>query len=498
MPVTIIRRPQRNTEWACLDPFLRRAGRDWFRRHGGGLQGPAAGPESPGRAQDDPRRAAGRGPTFWPGSGSRPRPSPGSAIRISCISTRSARSTAFPSCRSSFWKGARWRDRLAGNPQPGRSAAELTATLARAIQIAHDAKIIHRDLKPSNVLFSSEGIPKITDFGLAKRLESDSRQTETGQIMGTPCYMAPEQARGHTRDVGPAADVYSLGAILYEMLTGRPPFKGETPMETVRQVMHDDVVPPSRLVPRVARDLETICLHCLNKEQPRRYRSARALADDLDRFLAGRPIKARPTPLLGARHQAGQAPARGDDPVHCWACWERSDLGGAWKHYQIWSKRIAEQNEMPPKSRAGLATPPWTVLEAKSLLTTGVGATPNPLLTNTHDTIQREADLDDLRQSVGEMLAQAKRGRAIDESAKSGPGAVSTLLAHRKEALYHEASFTGVDFQSDQDALRRATRAALAVFARPGSEVPGHRVRRRRAWDRVTKPRSRTAVTSCC
>ena len=194
-------------------------------------------------------------------------------------------------------EGGTLDDRLAGNPQPGRSAAELMATLARAVQFAHDEGIIHRDLKPSNVLFTKEGIPKITDFGLAKRLESDSRQTESGQIMGTPCYMAPEQARGHTRDVGPAADVYALGAILYEMLTGRPPFKGETPIETVRQVVEDDVVPPSRLVPRIARDLETICLHCLHKEPSRRYASARALADDLDRFLDGRPILARPTPF---------------------------------------------------------------------------------------------------------------------------------------------------------------------------------------------------------
>ena len=131
-------------------------------------------------------------------------------------------------------EGGTLEDRLAGDPQSSRSAAELMATLARAIQMAHDAKIIHRDLKPSNVLFSGDGIPKITDFGLAKRLESDSGQTESGQIMGTPCYMAPEQAMGHARDVGPSADVYALGAILYEMLTGRQPFKGETPIETVR------------------------------------------------------------------------------------------------------------------------------------------------------------------------------------------------------------------------------------------------------------------------
>ena len=179
---------------------------------------------------------------------------------------RSARLARLPFLSLELLEGGTLDDRLAGTPQPGRAAAELVVTLARAVQVAHDAGIIHRDLKPTNVLFTDDGIPKITDFGLAKRLESDSRQTETGQIMGSPSYMAPEQARGHARDVGPAADVYALGAILYEMLTGRPPFKGETPMETVRQVIDDEVVPPSRLVPRVARDLETICLHCLNKE----------------------------------------------------------------------------------------------------------------------------------------------------------------------------------------------------------------------------------------
>jgi len=188
-------------------------------------------------------------------------------------------------------------DRLAGTPQPGGQAADLVATLARAVQAAHQARIVHRDLKPTNVLFTADGVPKIADFGLAKRLESDSRQTETGQIMGSPSYMAPEQARGHSKEVGPAADVYALGAILYEMLTGRPPFKGETPMETIRQVTDDDPVPPSRLVPRVARDLETICLKCLHKEPQKRYGSARELADDLDRYRDGMPIRARRTPL---------------------------------------------------------------------------------------------------------------------------------------------------------------------------------------------------------
>ena len=195
-------------------------------------------------------------------------------------------------------EGGDLKDRLAGTPQPGIAAAQLLATLARAIHAAHQARIVHRDLKPPNVLLTADGVPKITDFGLAKRLESDDGQTKSGDIMGTPSYMAPEQALGHTKDVGPAADIYALGAILYEMLTGRPPHKGETVMETVRLAIHEEPVTPSRLVPRLARDLETICLKCLKKDPQKRYVSAEALADDLDRYLEGKPIEARPSSIL--------------------------------------------------------------------------------------------------------------------------------------------------------------------------------------------------------
>ena len=192
-------------------------------------------------------------------------------------------------------EGGTLKDRLNGTPQAGRAAAELIATLAETIQAAHRVGIVHRDLKPSNILFSVEGVPKITDFGLAKRLGSDSDQTESGQVMGSPSYMAPEQAQGRAKDAGPTADVYSLGAVLYELLTGRPPFRGETPLATMHQVANDDPVPPSRLVPKVARDLETICLKCLEKNPHSRYDSAAALADDLQHYLNGEPIKARPT-----------------------------------------------------------------------------------------------------------------------------------------------------------------------------------------------------------
>ena len=204
-----------------------------------------------------------------------------------------------PFVRSSCSKAGSLDDRLAGTPQPGRQAAELWSTLAGPSRSPTTPGSSTATSSRPTCSSPRDGIPKITDFGLAKRMESDSRQTETGQIMGSPSYMAPEQARGHTRDVGPAADVYALGAILYEMLTGRPPFKGETPIETVRQVIDDEVVPPSRLVPKVARDLETICLKCLNKEPPRRYASASALAEDLERFRNGESIlRAAAPPVL--------------------------------------------------------------------------------------------------------------------------------------------------------------------------------------------------------
>jgi serine/threonine-protein kinase len=184
--------------------------------------------------------------------------------------------------------------KIAGTPQPIRAAAQMVETLAVAMSCAHLHGIIHRDLKPANVLLTKDGTPKITDFGLAKKLEGDSSQTKSGTLMGTPSYMAPEQARGDTREIGALADVYALGVILYESLTGRTPFVGTSVLDTLQQVRTQEPVPPSRLRPTVPRDLETVCLKCLQKEPQKRYPSAEALAQDLHRFLAGEPIKARP------------------------------------------------------------------------------------------------------------------------------------------------------------------------------------------------------------
>jgi tetratricopeptide (TPR) repeat protein/tRNA A-37 threonylcarbamoyl transferase component Bud32 len=193
-----------------------------------------------------------------------------------------------------YVEGGSLADKLGGTPLPSRAAAELVAVLAQAMQAAHGAGVVHRDLKPSNILLTAGGVPKIMDFGLGKRLEAGGGLTQSGMVMGTPSYMAPEQARGLSRAIGPACDVYALGAVLYECLTGRPPFRAESALETLSPVLHQDPVPPRALQPKVPRDLETICLKCLQKEPTRRYAAAEALAADLHRFLAGAPIQARP------------------------------------------------------------------------------------------------------------------------------------------------------------------------------------------------------------
>jgi eukaryotic-like serine/threonine-protein kinase len=192
-----------------------------------------------------------------------------------------------------FVPGTTLAEKVGKEPQVPTFAATMVETLARAMHVAHLAKIIHRDLKPANVLLTTDGLPKIADFGLAKELEADSGQTNTGAIVGTPSYMSPEQASGDA-NIGPAVDIYALGAILYDLLTGRPPFSGTSKWNTIEMVRKMEPIPPGTVTANVPKDLDTICLKCLQKEPSKRYATALELAEDVRRFLDGRPILARP------------------------------------------------------------------------------------------------------------------------------------------------------------------------------------------------------------
>jgi serine/threonine-protein kinase len=374
-----------------------------------------------------------------------------------------------------YVEGGSLAEKLAGAPQPAAQAAALVDTLAEAIQFAHHSGIIHRDLKPANILLTADGTPKVTDFGLARHLERGGGLTLTGVPLGTPSYMAPEQGRGQWDSVGPATDVYALGAILYELLTGRPPFRSETAAATLQQVLTEDPVPPSQLNPRVPRDLETICLKCLHKEPPRRYASAQALAEDLQRYGRGEPIAARPAGRAERLARwVRRHPATAGLLAALMVLFAATSTGGLLLYQQQFAAR-ARQAETDQKLRGILERERdrleegWLAHDLAKLTAAREGAIRATDLARSGSAsaaVQQEAET--FREDVIVQVERARKNRALMEAVLdvSAPGETWTL-SHDDADLQLVLAQPSADEQY-ADAFRRW---GLDVDATPEAEV---------------------------
>jgi eukaryotic-like serine/threonine-protein kinase len=401
-----------------------------------------------------------------------------------------------------YVEGGSLDQRLIESPTSPRGAAQLIETLARTMQTAHERGIVHRDLKPANILLAKAGkhstvvrdrdpdslslpgdhwsktsIPKIADFGLAKQVDDDSSQTKSGTILGTPSYMAPEQASGKNREIGPAADIYSLGAIFYELLVGRPPFRAGNPIDTIRQVLEQEPVPPRQLEPRVPLDLETICLKCLEKDPARRYGTSLELADDLQRFIEGHPIQARPTPAWERAWKWGR---RRKAVVALLGVTAMAILGGGlfvvWHNVSLRGKldvaltqeRHARQRELDARREKELAV----LLQegqrlfdsARLAVAAGDWAAARLDLEKTLATIGNEASLDSVKEPALALLKQVENELRIESDRKASRARLQNFGKLRDEAQFLGTLYTGMDLAANLAAARASVEQALAVY----------------------------------
>jgi tetratricopeptide (TPR) repeat protein/predicted Ser/Thr protein kinase len=349
-----------------------------------------------------------------------------------------------------FVDGGSLADRIAAGPLPPREAAGLIEVLARAIHCAHERGIVHRDLKPGNVLLARDGTPKITDFGLAKLVDGQDGHTRTGSVLGTPSYMAPEQALGQNRAIGPPADIYALGSILYETVTGRPPFVGATSVDVIVRLANDDPEPPSRVRPGVPRDLETICLKCLEKAPRKRYASALELAEDLHRFLAHESVLARPA-TYGERgvKWVRRHPARAVT-ILCLLLAALAVTGQA--AYQSVTHARSERRKLEnARSELGLI-----VLRAEEAVKSQAWEGAAQLVASADDRIESEPGLAALPRETAELLGIV-RGRL------NAHRTLQEFSQKRDDALFHATLCTGEGSGADLRAARDKAREALAL-----------------------------------